>query len=964
MSSQLPTDRKEKRRRNGGSSHLFPLPLFFRQQRPAPVSRDTNSPATSSRRVQQRLSHMRVLVVLVNLVLCINNALYLDMKSCEYVKCLSQFGASYHSWYDQPMKVSTVEKQCICFGNYKNFVYHTHVCECVCLSCVYSLPGLSFYMSFVPTRAQQRLLLYVIDMCRHMLSMLQPNSNSQLVVAAITHSKHHVSVGVSDADVDGMESSECQANVWMIRRLFNFAQLFMNNKLYWSLSSVHHVGNGASDVYNSPLLSLLTQQSYADTASIMPLVAARVSLPKERVRGIPLMSLLPKQWREYYDDINARMRDEVERLMLDHVSPLQPPRVGGSRTEYISLLRRLMELDMLDFTMTPLCVNGVFTVAKDADSDRLIIDAQPANRVWCEPPHVQLPNPSHLIRLCVPTHMSAQSNHKKGAHQHSSGEHTMCVAKSDLSNYYHQLRLPEHWRPFFCLPPLSLSECRELGVSDRLLQSSTDSTDAVLYPMNSTLPMGFSHAVVIAQIIHEHVLYGEQDENDMDSNANGVNVQKQCTQPPRMRRVDNVLNLSLPWIDRVLHVIYIDDLVLICLQSHYNMCCAILEYVLECYARVGFPVNRKKLIKPTSALVAVIGIMIDGTRCCCMVSVEVCIELLQCTLNVLSMCAHSQHVLLHVLESLVGRWTWCVMIRRPVLAVLKYTYRFIAWMRAMKFKSALMWLSVQRELYALCCMLPLLHHSFLTSFHPYVYATDASSLGGGVCAADMLPGSTLSLLWPFTGHKHNSVLEQAVEWRRSQHNTDQYGDDEMADWSDEKMNTQLSSYVELSQLHDAITALKWRDIISHRWRYVQCDINQKELEAIILFIRHHLTLPSALVHSSVLFVLDSAVNYYNVLKGRCSSNTLLRIQRRLTVHLLCSGVNLLPIWLPTQWNPADEPSRAMAASSEMEQWCESTVSKAQDYQQIKREERNIMESMENAMEREWYENGTAGWLEL
>ena len=39
---------------------------------------------------------------------------------------------------------------------------------------------------------------------------------------------------------------------------------------------------------------------------------------------------------------------------------------------------------MIAFTAEPLAVNGLFAVEKDSDTDRLIIDAQPANRLFID----------------------------------------------------------------------------------------------------------------------------------------------------------------------------------------------------------------------------------------------------------------------------------------------------------------------------------------------------------------------------------------------------------------------------------------------------------------------------------------------------------------------------------------------------------------------------------------------------
>jgi len=101
---------------------------------------------------------------------------------------------------------------------------------------------------------------------------------------------------------------------------------------------------------------------------------------------------------------------------------------------------------MVAFIATPKAVNGVFTVGKDASSDRLIVDAQPANRLFIDSPYVALPDPSHLVQLQVPA------------------GHRMYTAKSDLSNYYHHLGLPEWLQPYFALPELEGDELSAMGL--------------------------------------------------------------------------------------------------------------------------------------------------------------------------------------------------------------------------------------------------------------------------------------------------------------------------------------------------------------------------------------------------------------------------------------------------------------------------------------------------------------------
>jgi hypothetical protein len=281
---------------------------------------------------------------------------------------------------------------------------------------------------------------------------------------------------------------------------------------------------------------------------------------------VPLTSVLPPTVADAYaaPQSAALLRDPLEVQLLNLTSPLKPPRVGGSRRQYVRLIGRLRGVGMVSFTRRPNAVNGVFTVVKDVVSDRLIMDAQPANRLFVDSPAVVLPNASHLVQLRVPA----------GA--------CLKVGKSDLNNYYHHFRLPEWMQPYFCLPALSGDEQRQLGLPD--------ASDEPLFPMCTTLPMGFSHAVYLAQTAHEHIVYG--------SGA--------------LQRSDSVLCVDDPDISgaRCRHGIYIDDFFVLAVNRRAAE--ATLERVLDAYQRAGFIVKPSKLVRPTAGTVTVLGFDIDG----------------------------------------------------------------------------------------------------------------------------------------------------------------------------------------------------------------------------------------------------------------------------------------------------------------------------------------------------------------
>jgi hypothetical protein len=110
-------------------------------------------------------------------------------------------------------------------------------------------------------------------------------------------------------------------------------------------------------------------------------------------------------------------------------------------------------------------------------------------------------------------------------------------------------------------------------------------------------------------------------------------------------------------------------------------------------------------------------------------------------------------------------------------------------------------------------------------------------------------------------------------------------------------------------LYNFISTSRWSTIMSYPWRYDE-HINTLELRALLSAIRWSLSYPSSIT-SRVICMLDSSVCVFAVRKGRSSAPTIGPVMRQLSAMLLASGMSLLPIWIPSEWNPADAPSRLL-----------------------------------------------------
>ena len=582
-------------------------------------------------------------------------------------------------------------------------------------------------------------------------------------------------------------------------------------------------------------------------AAVVPLRASRVALP-ESLRLIPLTTVLPPAVAATYATSEAAslMRDADEVRLLDTTQPLKPPRIAGSRTEYVLLIGRLAAAGMVRFTARPRAVNGVFTVVKDTDSDRLIIDAQPANRLFADSPAVDLPNASHLVQLRVP----------KGA--------ILQCAKSDLSNFYHHLALPEWMQPFFALPPLTAAELRQLGIA----------TDGhALYPMCVSLPMGFSHAVYLAQTAHEHVLYSHD---------------------AALLPSDSVLcspSLSLAGA-RCLHGIYIDDLFIFSLDRHAAE--AQLDRVVAAYQRAGFVVKQSKLVRPTSSAVRVLGFTVDGAAASICPAPDTVHSLLSDTRSLLGQTT----VTGTALGRLVGSWTWIMLLRRPTLAVLQHAYRYA---ELAKHRPFTLWPGVRRELCAVVSLLPLMHAQLdAPTFHRLI-ASDASELGAGATVTPLTAAvdDTVRPLCSSRAHAYSQALLRGEPLQRLLATPEC---SRAPQWCHlPALAAQYAAY------YSTVTAAPWTTIISRRWIYPE-HINALELRAVVLVL-HWLVTHTTSLGRRALMLLDSQVAHYALTKGRSSAPALLPILRKASALQLAGGVTLSTAWLPSELNPADEPSR-------------------------------------------------------
>jgi len=408
---------------------------------------------------------------------------------------------------------------------------------------------------------------------------------------------------------------------------------------------------------------------YAALSAPVSLSASKVSLPS--VAGTAsLLDLLPPDLAHSYADPRTMLKRPCEQLSTAARVPVI------DQDEYERLIVRMLSVGMVSFTRTPAVVNGVFVVPKDTNSQRLIIDARAANSIFATPSRVELPTPDIFSRLTA------------------DATRPFFVAGDDADNFYHRIRLPISWVPYFALPRV---RTRAVGVA-------AEWGDGWIYPCCTTLPMGFSHSVLLAQRVHEQVIYTRTS----------------------LQRHDRISRSTDVNIDRLRHAIYIDDLALIGYDP-VSMAVVQAEYATAMFS-VGLPTKPSKHQPPSCDGVKVLGLIFHGREGTVGVAVNDLHLLITATHELLT----RPFVTGRDLARIVGRWTWAALPTRPILSVLSAVYRYSQLIRG---GHAVLWPSVRRELRILCTLAPLMYASLTAPWLSNLCAVDASMVGEGVAAA-------------------------------------------------------------------------------------------------------------------------------------------------------------------------------------------------------------------------------------
>lgn len=514
---------------------------------------------------------------------------------------------------------------------------------------------------------------------------------------------------------------------------------------------------------------------YAHRATFQNLRVGDLALPSDGLTGtVDLLSVLPPDILPFFAHqglgLRAGSNPEERETFLAEARSRRYGWGAGDGADYGQLIRRLIETNMVELGLFPAqVINGLFGVPKPSASNplrqRLITDARPCNTMFEMPWRVRLPNPSSFANLRIPA----------GSR--------VWFFQCDVESMFHRFAVPDWMADLQGLPPLRASD---LGVSEvriwdvgwsaigpgaRLLPAARLSTnggpisydiargrgfvgefdvglisdqsdsvvsawasrldrrlyrrpafhgptangsspsdfrlsgdDVMLHPRIRTMPMGWTGSVHCAQGILEYLVEGVT---------------------PRQAAF-SMLRGNVPhWLEpgEVTQSVYVDDFAALGLEP--GLVNEQGERVMSELRAKGLHENPDKTVTATAnqQRVTVLGTEItggrifgpdrDGLR-----------RLIQITRAML----RADWVAGDYVRSLQGHWIWVGLCNRPFLSVFENTYRYA---RVLGARPGRLWHSVRREFETAIALAPFLYMPMDSPFHTRVYATDASSRGGG-----------------------------------------------------------------------------------------------------------------------------------------------------------------------------------------------------------------------------------------
>ena len=310
----------------------------------------------------------------------------------------------------------------------------------------------------------------------------------------------------------------------------------------------------------------------------------------------------------------------------------------------------------------------------------------------------------------------------------------MIISSEDVRCFFYVFSLPTSWLPYLTFSKPVPSDLVPPGVTERCYLSA------------KVLPMGFLNSVGIAQHLHRNFLRRVQGSLSKLQGFSEI-------------RKDRSFTLANPtW------RVYLDNLDV--LEKVSPSAVSLLEGqvsaevspLLAAYQESGIPLNPKKSVRQNSRA-EVQGADIDGSAGTGRPKGDKLGKYVSAALSLLrrGFCTQKE------IRIVAGGFVYIAMFRRALMSCLNYVWQFIQSFEECRTLFQTIPGAVKSELFMFMTLLPLAHFDFRSTVSGLVTASDASMLGGGVCASDSVStyGASVASL-PFRGETPVDLPEHGI----------------------------------------------------------------------------------------------------------------------------------------------------------------------------------------------------------
>eukprot|EP00971_Amphidinium_carterae_P026979 531986-Amphidinium_carterae.1 len=243
------------------------------------------------------------------------------------------------------------------------------------------------------------------------------------------------------------------------------------------------------------------------------------------------------------------------------------------------------------------------------------------------------------------------------------------------------------------------------------------------------------------------------------------------------------------------------------------------------------------------------------------------------------------HALLEPLQKTIGFWIHHCMYQRASLCLFQESYRWIEEGKHHPHVPRVLPAFVRQEFQGAILLYPLIRSDLASCLNPDLYASDATQEVGAVIKAKVCL-SDMVLAWSRRTHHlspGHAVLEESQLYK-------------------------LDREERKDRLWEQLVARQRFSLVAKYQFSSPAHINVKELMAARTALRHVVEDPKKW-QTRTLIAVDSQVAVWAMRKGRSSSRALNQVLQTMVGDALSTGTRLCPVWIATECNPADAPTR-------------------------------------------------------